>query len=186
MPDFFHVCRVQPPTPGVLPPPTVGGTLDVVATAPTLAPGSDEELRRLFPRGVTSHGQQYLTGWPAQDNQAPAMWAVEAFFEAVRLAEHRDCPSRFESIFAFETEADARAFVGSYRLGFPSAIYRVRGEARHRANMPLLKLVGVPVSHAFALARHYWRGERGPAAELWEVLLAPPVEVVELVDANVL
>lgn len=183
MPDYFHVCRVQVPAPGVIPSPTPGSTLDRVAATPPLAPGSDDEIRRLFPAGMTSHGQQYVAGWPAPEAQPS--WAVEAFFEAVRRAEYPDRPSRFESIFAFETVADARAFVGGFRLGTPCAIYRVKGDAGHRANMSLLRLLGLPIAYAFALAGHYWRGERGPAPELWEVLLAPPVEVLEVVDGNV-
>ena len=48
--------------------------------------------------------------------------------------------------------------------------------------MQLLNFVGGAGAYSFALAGAYWRGERGPAAELWELLLVPPVEVVDLVD----
>ena len=37
---------------------------------------------------------------------------------------------------------------------------------------------GATGAGAIANARSYWNGERGEASELWECLLAPPVQVL--------
>lgn len=105
-------------------------------------------------------------------------------FEAVRRADYLDRPSRLQSIFAMATLAEARAFIAVHRAPHPCGVWRVRGELGLKANMALLTFLGTPGAgaYSFALAGAYWRGEQGPAAALWELLLVPPVEVLELVE----
>jgi hypothetical protein len=48
--------------------------------------------------------------------------------------------------------------------------------------MELLSFVGSAGAYAFSLARGYWNRDRGPAASLWEVLLTPPVRVIDVLN----
>jgi hypothetical protein len=146
----------------------------------TTYPGAHAAISARFPGGVSSHGAQYLASWPGDQ---PA-WATEAVFEAVRLAEHPDKPSRLTSWFAGESLEDARAFVASYRSAVYVDIWRADAEIVHRANMGLLGAVGVPVIAALERASAYWRGERGPAAAMWEVLTAPGMRLLEVVETT--
>jgi hypothetical protein len=142
-------------------------------------PGANAEVARLFPSGLSEHGVRYMA------NAAPpndwASWSNESLLEAVRRAEHSDRPSRMTSVFAFETEEDSLAFANTFRAGMTCAIVRLSAKVGHRGNMSLLRLTGAPGAHSFSMARSYWKGDRGPVAELWELLLVPPVTVVDIV-----
>jgi hypothetical protein len=80
-----------------------------------------------------------------------------------------------------DTLADARAFRHAVGGVLSVPIFRVRGELTHRANMNLIRWTA-PAVGGLARAREYWRGEQGIAAPLWEVLLVPPVIVLDRVD----
>ena len=164
-----------------MPPYEIGQRLELQPWPGTYGPGVNDELSRLFQEGLTQHGAQYMTNTPV-DPQPWTNWATEAFFEAVRRAEFEPRLSRMQAVFGFETEADAATFIGAYRSGSPCAIYRVRGEIDHKANMSLLQLAGLSGITAFQLAHDYWRGEPGLRPVCWELLLRPPVEFVELVE----
>jgi len=175
--EAFHVTPTQQPATGE--PPIPPGTVANLAPAPAVySPGAGAELARLFPAGLSAHGKRYMTEF---DPNAAPTWALESFFEAVRRAEFDSLPSRMQSVFAFESIADAKAFIGTFRDGQPCAIYRVRGDVGHRANMSLLAPTG-PGAISFGLARSYWLGEQGVRPPLWELLLRPPVEFAELAE----
>ena len=178
--DAFHVAVTQQPMDGGAP--FDFGTKIELEPGPAIyAPGAGAELSRLFPEGLTQHGKTYMTTTPA-DASAWSSWAIELFFEAVRFGEFDDRPSRMQSVFGFASVADAETFVGGFRAGQPCAIYRIQGEVAHRANMSLLQVNALPGAVPFGLARSYWLGEQGPRPPLWELLLRPPVEFVELVE----
>jgi hypothetical protein len=181
MDEGFHVTRTQQHTTG-MPPIPLGTVADLAPSPAVYGPGAGAELARLFPAGLTAHGRQYMTEF---NPQAAPTWALECFLEAVRRAEFDALPSRMQSVFAFETLSDAKAFVGGFRNGQPCAIYRVRGRTAHRANMSLLNTMAAPGAVAFTLARSYWLGEQGPRPPLWELLLRPPVEFAEVVEGIV-
>ena len=109
MSEVFHVARRSSEHhPSHAP----GTVLGLVPISPCTYPGALDAARERFPGGVSSHGSQYLVRWPG--NHQPG-WAAEAVFEAIRLAEHPDKPSRMISCFACETVEDARAFIASFR-----------------------------------------------------------------------
>jgi hypothetical protein len=136
---------------------------------PEVAPAA----REWFPDGVTGHGLRYLHGAAA----APDV-GTELLFEQVRRSEFDELPSRFTSIFAFESLRDARSFRARYPGQLPQGataqIWEVEGDARLRANMALLDQHSTGLV-AMVNARAYWAGEPGFGTELWEVLLDPPV-----------
>ncbi|MHB8235675.1 MAG: hypothetical protein ACYDHT_13570, partial [Solirubrobacteraceae bacterium] len=124
---------------------------------------------------MTQHGAQYTLASTLDGSVAP-----EWFFELVRRAEFSERPSRFESVFAFETLFDARAFRHSYGGNNSVPILRVEGSVAHRANMNLVRWTS-PSATTLARAREYWLSERGLATPLRELLLAAPVTVDEAV-----
>ena len=176
MSEYFHVfvpgALVNQPGSAVL---AEGQALDLTTVYPWAPTSATQLVREWFPNGMTQHGIRYLL---AADAQIERDRTIELVWEMVRRSEFHERPSRMDSIFAWETLDDAKAFQARHRAHFQTLIYRVDGEARHRANMPLLSaFAGAGVS-GIQDARAYWRGERGMAAELWEYLLAPPVTVL--------
>lgn len=179
MTEVFHVATR--PTDGA--PSHVPGTvLQHVAAQPTTYPGGRDAALRRYPGGLSSHGSRYLVGWP-QPNDQPA-FVAEAVFEAVRLAEHPEKPSRMTAWFASETLIDARAFVAAHRQAVFVDIWRAQGEVLHRGNMALLNALALPVVAAIERASAYWRGDQGPAPAAWEVLTAPGMTLVEIVETT--
>jgi hypothetical protein len=149
----------------------------------TTYPHALEAIERRFPDGVSNHGAQYLAGWP-QQLEDQASFVAEAVFEAVRLAERPGCPSRMVSFFASESVDDARAFVASYRRNVHVDIWRAEGEIVHKGNMALLNALALPVVAALERASAYWAGDRGPAPAMWELLVAPGLQLVEIVETT--
>lgn len=180
MPEAFHVTPTQQPAGGG-PPIEIGMSVELGPAPAVYSPGAGEELARMFPDGLTRHGITYMGGAP-QDPSAWPSWTIELFFEAIRRSDFMALPSRMQSVFAFESVLDAETFIGGFRSGQPCAIYRVSGDVGHRANMSLLQVNGLPGVVPFGLARSYWLGEQGPRPPLWELLLRPPVQFIELVE----
>lgn len=151
-----------------------GATIDT-APAPVL-PADVPDLESEWPGGLTAHGLRYACSMTFDGSTVP-----EWLFELVRRNEFAEAHSRFQSIFALESLFDARAFrhYGGGVLDVP--IFRVHGQLAHRANMNLIRW-NAPALGGLARAREYWRGEQGIAAPMWELLLAPPVRVLDLVD----
>lgn len=178
MTNVFHVARrTDPHAPSHAP----GAILGNVALAPNTYPGVFEAVARRFPGGVSNHGAQYLGQWP--QGRGPS-FVAEAVFEAVRLAEAPDKPSRMTSWFASECLEDALAFVAMYRQDCFVDIWRAEAEVVHRGNMALLQALDLPVVAALERASAYWRGDRGPAALVWEVLVAPGMRLLEVVETT--
>lgn len=184
MTEVFHVARRADPNgqsnphlPSLAP----GTVLDVVEPGPTTFPGGLEAIGRRYPHGVTSHGGRYLSQLPGGEQLS---WATEAVFEAVRLAEHSDKPSRMTSCFASASLEEARAFVGGYSWAYFADIWRAEGEILHRANMALLNVFNMPVVAALERASAYWQGEQGPALAAWELLMAPGMTLIEIVETT--
>lgn len=140
----------------------------------------DSPLGELFPGGLTRHGRHYC----AQDLYAEddhGLWDVscELLFELVRVTRFPERPSRFQSVFGFEALRDLERFVDSY-VDPPYTVWRVAADRSFVADM---KLVDVEdVVHGARQADYYWRGRTYVERPLWEVLLVPPVEVVERVE----
>jgi len=146
---------------------------------PPPMPAGGVDLSVEFPGGLSSHGQQYVAS-AAFDGNVASEW----FFELVRRAEFSERTSRFQAVFALPTLADARAFRHSIVGNLTTPIVRVRGQAAHRANMQLIRWTA-PAITTLARAQEYWRGDPGLAIPpVWELLLVPPVVVLERVPEN--
>ena len=140
----------------------------------------DSPFGELFPDGLTKHGQHYCAqDLYAEDNHG--LWDVscELLFELVRAAQFPERPSRFQSLFGFEALRDVERFAETH-VDPPYTIWRVSADRSFRADM---KLVDVEdIVHGVRQADYYWRGRTYVNRPLWEVLLVPPVEVVERVE----
>lgn len=140
----------------------------------------DSPVGELFPGGLTSHGQHYCRqDLYAEDDDG--LWDVscELLFELVRIARFPERPSRFQSVFGFEALRDLERFVDTY-VDPPYTIWRVSADRSFSGDM---KLVDVEdIVHGSRQADYYWRGRTYVDRPLWEVLLVPPVEVVERVE----
>jgi hypothetical protein len=168
---FFHLDRRAQLYEGVV--------IERVAHKDVQPSDLQEHVDAMFPKGVTEHGRQYFVGntviGPVQEP------AIELLFEYVRRASFADTPSRFESVFAFNSLADAQQFRADTGAA-GAAIWEVEAEPGLRADMNYLRLVGVSALTVSYFAHRYWAGESSapdsaPEA-LWEYLLLPPVRVV--------
>ena len=171
-----------------------GGTLDLWQQDPVLGrpfwrlPDSFEagDLRahvaELFPDGLSLHGWQYMVERHdfIRPTNSDALFVnhnmvVELVFEYVRRAVFPSRRSRFQSFFAWESLEMARAFRKEGQ-----ALYRVESNSIFRADQSWLTL-GVQNAIASLAAHRYWSGApSGPPR--WEILLAPPVHVMERID----
>lgn len=133
----------------------------------------------LFPDGVTNHGELHLLrGQPLNINDS----LVDLLFEYVRRSHFSDKPSRYESIFAFHTIEDANRFKRDYKcLNAPVwELEPVNDSKIFIGNMHYLTFNGSPLVISY-YAHEYWKGNRsGDPSPLYEVLLTPPVKVVNL------
>jgi hypothetical protein len=136
-------------------------------------------LDSLFPEGVTKHGELYLV--QGGSTLAVASPAIELVWENVRRANFPAAPSRFQSTFATEDVDSARRFRDEYGQGVGS-IWMVESSEGFKADMTLLSM-GSSALVASYCADLYWSGRPNPGhTSMWEVLLTPPVRVVEPIE----
>ena len=141
----------------------------------------------LFPNGLAEHGKNYLLDQNIiiQDNlgnktiYVPNNPMIEIIFELVRRLEFPTKPSRFQSVFGWETYEQAENFKKNLCQG-RGAILKIAGENYHKFDMNLLFLGGSTIG-SLMFSRKYWRGEQGVNPN-WEILLKPPVRVIEVIE----
>lgn len=135
-----------------------------------------------FPGGLSKHGRFYATS-DLYEADAARLWDVgcELLFELVRLADYAYRPSRFQSVFGFRSVEDAARFRERYDQR-DSLVWAVEAEAAFVADMRLLDVADL--GRGLHRARYYWEGGTFLEDPLWEVLLVPPVEVVERIPAG--
>lgn len=94
-------------------------------------------VTRLFPRGVSKHGDSYFLSANAIAGQIN--FSIDWGLEFYRRAMRPDAPSRYECIFACESLASAIAFRSQYRNP-NSPIYEVDADENsiHKGDMALL------------------------------------------------
>lgn len=139
---------------------------------------------QVFPAGVSQHGFEYALnnqrGSPTSDTSG----TIELLCELVRRSAFPTKLSRFQSVFACQTVADAQRFAEQSLLkdenGMPlqATVWEVTTPTPpgHRGDMRLLSL-GSNWLVAWTLMHRYWQGESSDEP-LWELLLSPPVSVL--------
>lgn len=159
------------------------GTVGLHRWSDVNPPELQAHVHELFPHGVSRHGERYLLR-PDAAGLAVAP-NIELLWEYTRRAVTPAAPSRFQSLFAFETLTSTRRFQSEF-CGGSGTIWRLQTDhVGFRADLRWLTLRGsaLEVSHA---ATSYWRQastadlplQLSPREPLWEVLLRPPVQVI--------
>jgi hypothetical protein len=141
-------------------------------------------LNELFPEGLSFHGFQYLLNSnylpqpPYHEHFYYKSPIIDLVFELVRKTRFPDKPSRFQSMFAWDSLDRAKNFRLEYNL--PDApIFKIHADTVFCADMQLLRLGNLGVTASF-MADKYWKGEATEKPN-WEYLLKLPVQVVEQV-----
>jgi hypothetical protein len=145
-----------------------------------------EDLRahvaELFPEGLSLHGWQYMVERHdfIRPTNSDALFVnhnmvVELVFEYVRRAVLPLRRSRFQSFFAWESLEMARA---CRKEG--QALYRVEPSSIFRADQSWLT-IGAQNAIASLCGHRYWSGAPSDTPR-WEILLAPPVRIMERID----
>ena len=132
----------------------------------------------LFPEGVTGHGE--LDMLRDQTSAKGIDPVIELLFEYVRRSLFPSCPSRFQSVFAFENVAQAVNFKNRYGRK-DSLIWEVESDVAFKADMSLLTLQGSLLRVSYN-AHRYWRGISSGNNPVWEYLLSPPVKVIRRIS----
>jgi len=175
----------------------------------TKSPDSNEELlKQEYPNGLSRHGARYAQSalvaedivpidgeWEAmsgvfnfvdteeensgRERTPPYSVQYEWIFELIRRAEFEEARSRFQSYFAWPSLEEAEQFITDHR-GEKQSVFKLRCDNYELRDMDLIQ-----VSHigsGLANARQYWKGEAGSETPTWEVVMEPPIDVVEQVD----
>lgn len=178
MPTFYHVDRA-----GQL---HSGQVLNLLP--PTFARNESRaaDLFDLLGDGLSDHGLHYLNS--KSDPQFARDFDIELLLERFRLSYLPTAPSRFHSWFAFETQNDAMPMYLKYLLQ-PTPII-VNG--RNPIGLPKIWIVNAADSFRADMnwlaartnlenrVKQYWTQSNSTKPQ-WELLLTPPVEVVEVV-----
>jgi hypothetical protein len=133
-------------------------------------------VNKLYPDGVSAHGERYLLQSESRGNIASP--AIELLFEYVRQSYFPDKPSRFQSFYACASVAEAQEFKRLYGSA-NNSIWEVKTDNNYfSGNMRLLdnnqtSLVCSYISH------EYWNGNKGPKElhGIQELLLELPVTI---------
>ncbi len=132
----------------------------------------------LFPDGVTNHGECYMLR--GQTSAMGVNEVIELLVEYVRRSHFPSCPSRFQSIFAFQNIDQAMNFSKEYGIS-DSLIWKVESDVAFKADMHLLTLQGSLLVLSYN-AHRYWKGLSSGNNPVWEYLMVPPVRVIHRID----
>lgn len=134
----------------------------------------------LFDGGVAPHGRHYCTTDLYADD-ADGLWDVscELLFDLVRRDRFPWRPSRFQSVFGFESRSAADRFVAEFVDG-EATLFEVSAGDAFAADMHLVDAPTLP--EGVRQAHYYWEGLTDREDPLWEVLLEPPVTVERMVE----
>lgn len=144
--------------------------------------GLEEHAKFLFPNGLSKHGNQYLNAGVTIDS------ITEWFFEYVRRSDFNNRPSRFESIFAFNSIEDLRRFKVEKEIYELYPIYKLQSDNFFKADMNLVGNQSSPLVSSF-FAHNYWSGKTNEELNkefnltpLWEYLLTGKIKVLKRIE----
>lgn len=146
-----------------------------------------ENIQKLFPNGLSRHGVSYLNSVHPnalnENNKNPSASTnalIEMVFEFIRRIYFPQLPSRFESVFGFETKEDCQNFIRDYGQGYENAkIFKFISETKgFKADMAWLKS-GNSYADTINYAFQYWNGKSTENPQ-WEILIKLPVGIKEV------
>ncbi len=140
----------------------------------------EQTIKDLFPLGLSPHGLRYLFDrYQFLQGAISVSPMIELMVELVRRLEFSDYPSRLESFFGTESIETARRFKAEFSQPH-HRVFKVSCARHFKADMRLL-VIGASAASSINLFKKYWRGESS-LEPLWEVLMVPPVTIIEQVD----
>ncbi|WP_424016319.1 hypothetical protein ACOZ4N_01460 (plasmid) [Halorientalis pallida] len=114
-----------------------------------------------------------------QIHHEPAPVLFETGVELVRQIDHEEEQSRFQSYFGGQTYEDVNQYRQQYQGG-DGQIMKVECESYEIRDMDLVEATSF--IEILRKGRKYWKGKAGSDDPTWEVLMEPPVEVVDKID----
>jgi hypothetical protein len=135
---------------------------------------------RMFPDGVTFHGNQYFVNG---NNFAGTNPSIELLFEYVRRSDFPTLPSRFQCFFAVNNLDDMNILINIIGKKYPNyTIWEVECDKFFRGDMNLLYASSSSLGMSY-LANKYWKGTTVyNDRAVWEYLLVPPVKVIKKIN----
>jgi len=140
--------------------------------------GFQDSVVSLLFDGVSRHGDKYLYMDRTDSVEKDAM--IELVFEYVRRDVSPDRPSRYQSMFGWQTIEQAMAFMARDKKTADQPIYRVKSDIYFKCDMNLLSCKDTAILTS-ERAIKYWKGEPGSDAPCWEWLLRCPVQILDRV-----
>lgn len=130
---------------------------------------------RLFPRGVSKHGDAYFLS--ADAIAGDISYSIDWGLEFYRRAMYPNAPSRYECVFACESLSGAMAFRAQYRHP-DDPIYEINADedSIHRGDMSLLNNSSTCLVYTYQI-EHYWSGKTFSQQPFWEVLIPLPATI---------
>ena len=172
MPIFYHVDRGSNLIEG-----QVLNLIHPTIQHPPEIPDLPDFGKKIFPDGISRHGDQYFYSASRTDEKEPG---IEVLLEYYRRAYFPNKPSRFQSWFGVESLDDACHFQTNFCKG-EGVIWQVETDDYFKADMNILSHQTVLVFSY--LANVYWSGQAAPhISPFWEVLLIPPVKILRKVE----
>ncbi len=156
-----------------------GQEINLVRYNDVKPPELQNHIDFLFPDGVTSHGERYMLS-----NQTFAMGVnetIDLLFEYVRKSYFPSRPSRFQSVFGFESIEQAKRFRDRFGMSSDCPIWEVEADIVFKADMELLTLEDSLLVLSYR-AHQYWNGCSIKKSPFWEYLMVPPVKVIRRID----
>jgi hypothetical protein len=155
---------------------TDGSVVDLTVFDDIRPPELQAHADQLFPNGFAKFGERYFVS-PWKGNGLEPI--IELVWEYVRRHIAPTAPSRFASLFAVKTEAEAHGLRA--QLGGKGVIVEVEADTFFRADMDLLVHRADSIIVMSYHAELYWKGATLPGkASAWEYLLEPPVRVLHV------
>jgi hypothetical protein len=149
----------------------------------------------LFPEGVSAFGDWYFLNskmkamTKTEDGSIILNYSaiIDLLFEYVRRSNYSHRPSRFQSLFAFESQNEANNFRKNHCKSIGD-LWEVECDDSQpfKADMNNLKLEGSLLMISYR-ASCYWEGRPCPYTSktpVWELLLKPPIRVVKKIDSH--
>jgi hypothetical protein len=181
MPDFYHVSRHDISTVEIFELMQFNGFIE----AENLY--SADEFKKfkldLFPSGISKHGELYLhnpfKSVPPDYSTTRNEYIIETTFEIIRQLKFPERKSRFISSYGCLNLDDARKIRDNVFQN-KGSIYLVSCEKFFMADMNYLKqaasIIGIQI-----VAEKYWSGQNTPEP-FWEILMEPPVKIIEKIE----
>lgn len=134
-------------------------------------------LAARHPSGLSQHGITYMAS--KQQEVTRGNTQIESMLEYERILHFSGLPSRFESLFACDTEENLRLWLQKLKGPTKPMIWEIDIEHKNflLLDTSLINFNNQPLIHATLMSHQYWSGHFS-ASPLPELLVQLPVTIV--------